>query len=77
LPLFINFLHFQDDFALLSVGIIHIGVKEAAYLLVVVLQTLQDQKLGDDEEDLRVPLLQLLEELSVLLRRGFNHLAEV
>jgi hypothetical protein len=77
LSLRVDFLEFHDHLALLGLRVIHIGVKEAADLLVVVLEALQDEQLRDDEEDLGVALLELLRELAVLLARGLNDLAEV
>ena len=63
--------------ALLRLGFEHIWVEKAANLLVVVLETLKDKQSGNVQEDLGVPLLQLLRKLFVLFGSGFDDLAEV
>ena len=50
----------------------HVWVEERANFFIVALQALQDQKRGDDEEDLSLPALQLFRELLMLFARGFN-----
>ena len=57
LALLVGFLQFKHNFAFLGVWIIHVWVKEATNLLIVVLETLQDEQLRYNEEDLCVTLL--------------------
>jgi len=67
----------QNDLAFFRICILHVRVEETTYLLVIVLQTLENEELWDDKEDLRVSLLKLVRKLPVLLTRRFNHLTEV
>ena len=77
LPLLVYFLQFHHHLSLLRRRIIHVRVKEATNLLVVILQAFQNQQLRYNEEDLRVSLLQLLRKLPVFLPRRLDHLTEV
>jgi len=77
LPLLVYFLQFHHHLSLLRRRIIHVWVKEATNLLVVILQAFQNQQLRYNEEDLRVSLLQLLRKLPVFLPRCLDHLTEV
>jgi hypothetical protein len=75
--LFVNFLELDDHSSFFGVLIIHFGIEVTANLLVIVLETLQDQQLRDDKEDLGVTLLELLCELAVFLSGGLNNLAKM
>ena len=77
LPLLVYFLQLQHNLPLLRRSIIHVRVKEATNLLVIVLKAFQDEQLRYNEEDLGVSLLELLRELPVFLTGRLDHLAEV
>lgn len=63
--------------ALLRLCVEHVWVEEAADLLVVVFQTLQDQQRRDVYEDFRVALFELLSKRRVFFSRRLDDLRKV
>ena len=75
--LFIHLFQLLDHRPFFSCRVVHIWIEEAADLLIVVLQTLEDQQLWDDEENFSVSLFDLLGELFVLFSRRLDYLGEM